>query len=94
VDEAVLSPSAQTASSADHKPLAVHQGCGRNQGADADVLLARVSRAQYLRRTARPAGIVYWLDDAPLALTAAGLALQHTAIKSIYAPSFSNLNLP
>jgi len=24
------------------------------------------------RRTARPAGIVYWLDDAMLALTAAG----------------------
>ena len=46
------------------------------------------------RRTARPAGIVYWLDDAMLALTAAGLALQHTAIKSIYARSFSNLNLP
>ena len=46
------------------------------------------------RRTARPAGIVYWLDDAMLAFTAAGLALQHTAIKSIYARSFSNLNLP
>ena len=46
------------------------------------------------RRTARPAGIVYWLDDAPPALTAAGLALQHTAILSIYAASFLNLNSP
>ncbi len=36
------------------------------------------------RRTARPAGIVYWLDDAPPVLTAAGLAVQHTAIQSIY----------
>ena len=46
------------------------------------------------RRTARPAGIVYWLDDARPALTAAGLALQYTAILSIHAASFLNLNSP
>ena len=37
------------------------------------------------RRTARPAGIVYWLDDAPPALTAAGLCVAAHGDTVIYA---------
>ncbi|MFM2057781.1 MAG: hypothetical protein RLY71_2166 [Pseudomonadota bacterium] len=43
----------------------------------------------YLGRTldrgmARPAGLVYWLDDRPPLPSALGLALQHLAIQSVY----------
>src|SRR6185369_14076250 len=58
---------------------------GRSGGRMATGVLGTGFLARNLdRRTARPADIVYWLDDAPPALTAAGLALQHTAIQSIY----------
>jgi NCS2 family nucleobase:cation symporter-2 len=36
------------------------------------------------RRTTRPAGLVYGLDDVPPAFVAVALALQHVAIQSIY----------
>jgi NCS2 family nucleobase:cation symporter-2 len=36
------------------------------------------------RRTTRPAGIVYWLDEVPPLAPAIALALQHLAIQSIY----------
>ena len=51
----------------------------------ATAILGRGFLARNLdRRATRPAGIVYWLDDAPPTLTGAGLALQHVAIQSIY----------
>lgn len=36
------------------------------------------------RRMARPAGIVYWRDDAPPPAVVAGLAVQHVAIQSVF----------
>lgn len=36
------------------------------------------------RRTVRPHGITYWLDEAPPGTAALGLALQHVAIQSVY----------